>query len=114
MVELFKALSEESRLRILSVLLSGDLCVCELEGCLNMSQSNVSRHLTALKRSGILSSFKRAQWTYYQINSCFIQEHPELWAYLEKGLRNLSTFDKDTQERQACKMKNLCGCVEPY
>lgn len=114
MIELFKALSEESRLRILSLLLNGELCVCEIEACLHMSQSNASRHLAALKKSGILTSFKQAQWTYYQIDNRFMREHAELWSYLEKRLRLLPSYQADAQARQECKARDLCGSITPY
>ncbi len=60
MVDIFKALAEENRLRILSLLMVDEMCVCEIEDCLNMNQSNVSRHLTALRRCGILEAYKKA------------------------------------------------------
>ena len=62
LVDMFKALAEESRLRILALLLHDEMCVCEIEGCLKMTQSNVSRHLAGLKNSGILDSYKQAQY----------------------------------------------------
>jgi ArsR family transcriptional regulator, arsenate/arsenite/antimonite-responsive transcriptional repressor len=110
MVEIFKALSEESRLRILSMLLVDEMCVCEIEACLKMTQSNVSRHLTALKKSGILESYKKAQWNYYRIDNSFIEENKELWAYLEKRLKELSTYNEDYKEYNKCKSQGLCDC----
>lgn len=82
MIPIFKALSEESRLRILSLLLQGEMCVCEIEASLNMTQSNASRHLTVLRQSGILLSYKKAQWTYYRINEQFMEQNKELYDYL--------------------------------
>lgn len=114
MVELFKALSEESRLRILSLLVNGELCVCEIEACLHMSQSNASRHLAALKKCGMLTSFKQAQWTYYQIDNRFKEENAELWSYLEKRVKLLPGYQEDKQERQECKAQDLCGSAKPY
>ena len=58
MVDIFKALAEETRLRIFAQIIKGDMCVCEIEECLHLTQSNASRHLTALKRAGILDSYK--------------------------------------------------------
>jgi ArsR family transcriptional regulator, arsenate/arsenite/antimonite-responsive transcriptional repressor len=109
MVEIFKALSEESRLRILSMLLEDEMCVCEIEICLKMTQSNVSRHLTALKKSGILESYKKAQWNYYKINESFIKENEELWTYLEKRLKELPFYDEDYREYKKCKEEGLCA-----
>ncbi len=110
MVDIFKALSEESRLRILSLLLEGELCVCEIEACLKMTQSNASRHLTALKRSGILESCRNAQWTYYRISDSFIQANRELWEYLIRRLRELPSYAADRQAFNACKAQDICIC----
>lgn len=109
MVDIFKALSEESRLRILSLLLECELCVCEIEACLKMTQSNASRHLTALKKCGILESYKKAQWTYYRISNGFIQENNELWEYLKNRLKELPSYLSDCEEYQKCKAQGLCN-----
>ncbi len=112
MVDIFKALSEISRLRILSLLLEDELCVCEIEACLRMTQSNASRHLTALKKSGILESYKNAQWMYYRINDDFIRENGGLWEYLNNRLKALPSYLSDYEEYQKCKAQGLCGCNE--
>lgn len=109
-VDIFKALSEISRLRILSLLLEDELCVCEIEACLRMTQSNASRHLTALKKCGILESYKNAQWMYYKISNDFIQENGELWEYLKHRLKALPSYLSDYEEYQKCKAQELCGC----
>lgn len=109
MVEIFKALAEESRLRILSLVMKNDMCVCELENCLNLKQSNISRHLSALKSSGLLDSYKHAQWVYYKINAGFIKEHKHLWLYLEGKLTEMSRFQEDTKNMEICKLKNICN-----
>lgn len=86
MIDTLKALSEESRLRILALLIDGDLCVCDIESELNMTQSNVSRHLSALKSSGIVDSRKKAQWAYYGINEQFKSDNQFLWLFLKEKL----------------------------
>lgn len=110
MTEIFKALSEENRLRILSILLEGEMCVCEIEAALNLSQSNASRHLTALKQSGILESSKKAQWTYYRVRSDFIRENGELWDYLKRSLKRLPSYDRDYASCRRCRELDLCNC----
>ena len=109
MIDIFKALSEESRLRIISLLMEGEMCVCEIESCLKMTQSNASRHLTVLRKCGILDSYKQAQWAYFRINECFMKEHKELWEYLQIRLRELPTYQIDCEEYEKCKDHNLCN-----
>lgn len=110
MVDIFKALAEENRLRILALVMQDEMCVCEIEECLNMTQSNVSRHLTALKRSGILDSYKKAQWTYYKMNNNFIEKNPDLFIYLTIELKQLPCYNSDYEKWNKCKLQDLCGC----
>lgn len=110
MVEVFKALAEESRLRILSLLLNGEMCVCEIEGSLAMTQSNASRHLSALRKSGLLESYKQAQWVYYRISPSFQKEHSELWEYLSDRLKRLPTYETDQISYRAYHDTNPCNC----
>jgi len=65
--EYFKALSHPVRIRIVHYLKKGERCVCEIVPYLKEEQSNVSRHLSALKRAGILSSRKEGVSVYYSI-----------------------------------------------
>jgi len=109
MVNIFKALAEDNRLRILALLMLDEMCVCEFEECLDMTQSNVSRHLTALKKCGILGSYKKAQWTYYKIDNNFIEKNPDLFAYLAKELKELPGYNSDRERWNKCKLQDLCG-----
>ena len=108
MVEILKALSEESRLRILALLLDGEMCVCEIETCLDMTQSNASRHLTILKTCGILDCYKKAQWAYYKISEDFKKEENVLWEYLKLELKELPTYQLDFEKSRKCKEENIC------
>ena len=108
MVEIFKALAEESRLRIISLIIENDMCVCEIEASLNMTQSNASRHLSVLRQCGILRIYKRAQWAYYGISDTFRQEQKELFQYLKVKLKELPTYQKDQQEYEKCREIDVC------
>lgn len=112
MVDIFKALAEDSRLRILALLLEGEMCVCEIEACLDMTQSNVSRHLSSLKNSGILDSSRKAQWAYYKISSKFQAEHYNLWVYLAEKLKEIPSFEADREKCQNCKPTDLCTVAD--
>lgn len=63
-----KALSDETRLKILAYLEAGELCVCELFGALKMPQSTVSHHLFLLQIAGLVRSRKQGRWVLYSIN----------------------------------------------
>ena len=66
--QVFKALSEEPRIRILHLLLKNDqLSITDLERVLDFTQAKTSRHLTYLKNSGIVGSRKIDQWSFYYI-----------------------------------------------
>lgn len=67
-VGLFKALSEETRIRILKVLLERDCCVCEVMQALNISQSRASRNLGILKDAGFIKSRRDGHWIVYSID----------------------------------------------
>lgn len=112
MDELFKALSEMIRIRILSLLLQGEMCVCEIECSLKLTQSNASRHMSVLKRAGIVERFKQAQWTYYQISESFKAEHSELWEYLALRLKMLPTYQSDSEAYAQCKANKPCYNIE--
>lgn len=91
--QLFKALADSNRLRILAVLQWGELCVCQLMGILGLSQSTVSKHLAILKEAGLLTEQQRGKRTFYTLSDDFssplvstvvraaldaLQESPEL------------------------------------
>ena len=68
-ITLFKALSDETRLRaILLIHQEQELCVCELMAALEESQPKISRHLAQLKSNGLLTGRRQQQWIYYQLN----------------------------------------------
>jgi ArsR family transcriptional regulator len=64
---LFRAFSDRTRLRILHMLLDGELCVCDLVSVLNVPQPKVSRHLSYLRRSGLVQVRKEGLWCYYKL-----------------------------------------------
>ena len=69
LADLFKALSDETRLRIYSLVAKAELCVCEIEDILNLSQSLVSNHLAVLRRVGLVKARRDAEdarWIFYR------------------------------------------------
>jgi ArsR family transcriptional regulator, arsenate/arsenite/antimonite-responsive transcriptional repressor len=67
--QMFHALSDERRLRILAALRAGELCVCDLQHELGMAQSLLSFHLKALRDAGLVSVRRSGRWAHYSINA---------------------------------------------
>lgn len=68
LVKAFKALSDETRLRILKLLLERECCVCEVMQALDISQTRASRNLSALYDAGFLKLRKEGLWSFYSID----------------------------------------------
>lgn len=68
MINRYKALSDETRLRILMVLLKRELCVCQLQGILGETQPKISKHLRKLKDLGVVRDDRKDQFIYYSLN----------------------------------------------
>lgn len=64
-VDVLKALSDETRLRIINLLYTKELCVCDIVETLKITQTKASRHLQYLKNAGLVEDRKHAQWVYY-------------------------------------------------
>jgi ArsR family transcriptional regulator len=64
---LFRAFADETRLRILNLLLDGELCVCDLCAILGQSQPKISRHLAYLRNAGLVVARDSGRWKFYSI-----------------------------------------------
>ena len=83
---IFKALADETRLRVLLLLLDGELCVCEIIAALELPQSTISRHLSYLKRTGWVRDRKQGVWMYYLLDSSDDRLRNPLTAILQESL----------------------------
>lgn len=90
--QLLKVLADPTRLRIVGYLAQRELCVCDLEDLLGISQSMTSHHVGVLRRAGLLLQRREERdirWVYYRLN-------PEVIAHLKEqfgALLDLSHFD---------------------
>lgn len=75
---LFKALADETRVRIVAALARGELCVCHIEDALCCPQSTISRHLAVLRSAGIVQTRREGAWVYYSLK----EQPPETAAHL--------------------------------
>src|SRR5438876_10190284 len=65
--DLFKALADATRLRILALLVGGEICVCEIHGALKLPQPTVSRHLAYLRKAGLVETRRDGLWVHYRL-----------------------------------------------
>ncbi|MCM0083166.1 metalloregulator ArsR/SmtB family transcription factor [Geomonas sp. Red32] len=104
-VQYFRALADETRLRIMALLLaSGELCVCDLTATLQLPQSTVSRHLSYLKNAGWVNDRREGVWINYtvaadnslkmQLASVLKERLPEL-AIVAEDIKRLASFSED-------------------
>ncbi len=94
-LDVLKAIGDETRIRIVNVLRKDVLCVCDLEKILNISQSNASRHLAVLRRARLVTSEKKAQWVYFSLNQSLIDDHPFLQEILDNELEPMAILRTD-------------------
>jgi len=64
---IFKALSDETRLRIIKLLEHGELCVCDIAAVLESSQPKISFHLSALREAGLITDRREGKWIHYRL-----------------------------------------------
>jgi ArsR family transcriptional regulator len=109
LIQVMKALSDETRIRILNVLKDGDLCVCELESILDISQSNVSRHLNKLTNAKVIDYYKVNKYVYYKINSEALEEFNFIKDLIETQTMKLKKCQSDIEKLTLYKSSGL-GC----
>lgn len=106
--QIYKALSEPMRLRIMMLLMKGELCVCDLMEVLEEPQSKVSRHLAYLKHSGLIQGKRVGTWMHY-----FLRDHIEgLTAahikFLKEELPGMGWAKADAAKLIEVQKKKLC------
>jgi ArsR family transcriptional regulator, arsenate/arsenite/antimonite-responsive transcriptional repressor len=106
LVAVFKALSDETRLRILKVLEHGELCVCDIVAAFDMIQPKVSFHLNVLKQAGLLTDRKEGRWMHYGIDGTDLFKRLLMLSVVEKIPRDMIEEDtKRLREFLASKMQ---------
>jgi len=104
LTRLFRALGDETRLRIVALLSHGELCVCHLESALDLNQSTASRQLGILRTAGVVDCRREGTWVYYRITD---QQH----ATVAKALDVLTkTFEAERAlKSDHAKLRRSCG-----
>ncbi len=107
----FKGLADINRLRIINLLFTGELCGCDIQYVLRATQSNVSRHLTYLKRSGLVADRRAGYRIYYRLVEDNKREYKALVAYLKVALKE-KPFLADTKKLQEAIKDGACSVSE--
>lgn len=101
LLKILKALGDENRLRILNLLRQRGLCVCELESVLNMTQSNVSRHLIKLKDAELIESEKNGQFAIYRMNEAALVQYEFIKNLCNQEIPQLKKVQLDENKLRA-------------
>ena len=111
MIQVFKALTDETRLRILKLLEHGELCVCEIVAALDIVQPKVSFHLATLKGAGLVNDRRHGKWSHYRLQESDIFRRFLVISILEKANGEGVLKDKERLEkfRRGKDMGSLCG-----
>lgn len=109
-ISLFKALSDQTRLRCLALLSGHDeLCVCELTHALALPQPKVSHHLGTLRKAGLVSDRKVGLWIYYRINGTLPPWCQDVIHSAVSGVQNEEPYASDN--RALSEMPNRPGGI---
>jgi ArsR family transcriptional regulator len=109
-VNLFKALADETRLRILSLLLSNDeLCVCDIIAALKQPQSTISRHLAYLRRTGWVCDRRCGPWIYYSLDRKTAASHKGLADFLKNHLADVPIAARDREFLKSFEKDSNCA-----
>jgi ArsR family transcriptional regulator len=98
--ELFKALADETRLRILNLLVQGELCVCDIMAVLDIGQSKASRHLAYLRNVGLVDDRRNGVWMYYTLAQAEGVTHRRVLEWLADAANELPQAAADSKALQ--------------
>jgi ArsR family transcriptional regulator, arsenate/arsenite/antimonite-responsive transcriptional repressor len=111
-IKAFKALSDETRMRILNLVSERECCVCEIEQALDISQSKASRGLTALCDTGFLKLRKEGLWSLYSIDK---EMEPYLSDMVSAAVKSLAGNQIARADKESLKTAKRTGtsCALP-
>jgi ArsR family transcriptional regulator len=104
----FRAFSDRTRLRILHLLLPGELCVCHIVDVLDLPQPKISRHLAYLRRARLVLARKEGLWNYYRLSSAESEFHKKLIACLESCFSEVPELARDAEQLEKSRASRCC------
>jgi len=104
----FKALADATRLRILGLLLTGEVCVCHIHESLRIPQPKASRHLAYLRKAGLVEARREGLWMHYRLASLPDPVQRSIAETVRHALMHLDAVGKD-----ADRLQKKTGCCLP-
>ncbi len=108
MATLFKALGDSTRLRILGLLLTGEVCVCDIHESLKIPQPKASRHLAYLRKVGLVDTRRAGLWIHYRMGTVSDPVLSAITGAVRHALTHLDEVRKD-----ADRLQTRNGCCLP-
>ena len=105
---LFKALADATRLRILGLLLTGEVCVCDIHESLRITQPKASRHLAYLRRSGLVETRRDGLWIHYRLGKLADPVLAAIGDAVRHALTHIETVHRDAE-----RLQKRTGCCVP-
>src|ERR1700693_4939075 len=103
--QLFKALADATRLRILGLLLTGEVCVCHIHQSLKISQPKASRHLAYLRRAGLVDTRRDGLWIHYRMAGRLDPIVGAIGTAVRHALTHIEVVQRDAK-----RLSRLTGC----
>jgi ArsR family transcriptional regulator len=118
----FQALGDQTRLRILALLATGEVCVCYIHESLDLPQPKVSRHLAYLRRAGLVDARKDGLWVHYRLADVSDPVSRTVRDAVTHALWHVDVVKRDAKslaKRQTCSLPSpaaaspTCACCAP-
>ncbi len=104
---LFKALADRTRLRLISLIGDSEVCVCFLVDILKTSQPKISRHLAYLRRAGIVAARREGKWMHYRLTEPPDEHAAHILREVRASLTEHPEFQRDRE-----KLEQVCCAVQ--
>lgn len=108
----FKGLADRNRLRIMNLLMRGELCGCDIQYVLDSSQPNVSRHLQYLKNSGLVLDRRDGYRVYYRLAETNKGSRKALFDFLQLAFKGEELFRSDVKRLKEAISQGACTISE--
>jgi ArsR family transcriptional regulator, arsenate/arsenite/antimonite-responsive transcriptional repressor len=109
----FKGLSDVTRLRIMNLLLQGELCVCDIQRIVDGSQPTISRHLHYLKHSGLVLDRRDGLRVFYRVPKEKSTDIKALHQFLRKAFKGKRVLEGDLKELRDAMARGACAVPTP-